>query len=132
MVFGAPTKTRSQRPLLPASMVSSVGALFRSGSRVPRVPRSCCSRLPPKASRAAPGVVEIAGSHNPKAPSIQLIPTLGPKVYKYDLFWAIWSPRVSRLLTCDPYKAVFLARHDGCSSTGARRRSTLCWAVRGS
>ena len=22
------------------------------------------------------------------------VPTLGPKVYRYDLLWAIWSPRV--------------------------------------
>ena len=28
----------------------------------------------------------------PRAPSIQTIPTLGPKVCKYDLLWAIWSP----------------------------------------
>ena len=28
-----------------------------------------------------------------KAPSTQLVPTLGPKVHKYDLLWAIWSPR---------------------------------------
>ena len=26
----------------------------------------------------------------PRAPSIELIPTLSPKVYKYDLLWAIW------------------------------------------
>ena len=25
--------------------------------------------------------------------SIQIIPTLGPKVCKYDLHWAIWIPR---------------------------------------
>ena len=30
----------------------------------------------------------------PRAPSIKIIPTLGPGVYKYDLLWAIWSPRV--------------------------------------
>ena len=29
----------------------------------------------------------------PRAPCLQIIPTLGPKVYKYDLHWAIWSPR---------------------------------------
>ena len=29
----------------------------------------------------------------PEAPSIYIIPTLrGPKVYRYDLLWAIWSP----------------------------------------
>ena len=32
--------------------------------------------------------------HIPKAQSIYKIPTLGPKVYTYDLLWAIWSPRV--------------------------------------
>ena len=26
-------------------------------------------------------------------PSIQLIPTLGPKVYRYDLHRAIWNPK---------------------------------------
>ena len=29
----------------------------------------------------------------PRVPSMQIIPTLGPKVYKYDLLWAVWSPR---------------------------------------
>ena len=24
---------------------------------------------------------------------IQIVPSLGPKVYQYDLLWAIWSPR---------------------------------------
>ena len=28
-------------------------------------------------------------------PSIQIIPTLGPKVCKYYLHWAIWIPRVA-------------------------------------
>ena len=28
----------------------------------------------------------------PRAPSKQIIPILGPKVYKHDLNWAIWSP----------------------------------------
>ena len=32
--------------------------------------------------------------HNPRDPSIQIIPTLGPKVCKYYLHWAIWIPRV--------------------------------------
>ena len=27
-------------------------------------------------------------------PSIQIMPTLGPKVCKYYLHWAIWIPRV--------------------------------------
>ena len=30
----------------------------------------------------------------PRDPSIQIIPTLGPKVCKYYLHWAIWIPRV--------------------------------------
>ena len=29
-----------------------------------------------------------------KAPSVSITPTLGPIVHKYDLLWAIWSPRV--------------------------------------
>ena len=29
----------------------------------------------------------------PRAPSIQIVPTLGSKVYKYYLLWAFWSPR---------------------------------------
>ena len=24
---------------------------------------------------------------------MQMVPTLGPKVFKQDLLWAIWSPR---------------------------------------
>ena len=28
-----------------------------------------------------------------RAPSIGIVPTLGPKVHKYDLLWAIGSPR---------------------------------------
>ena len=31
-------------------------------------------------------------------PSIQITPTLGPKVRKYDLHWAIWIPRESSKL----------------------------------
>ena len=34
-------------------------------------------------------------STDPRAPSMQMVPTLGPKVYKWDLLWAIWSPRVT-------------------------------------
>ena len=30
----------------------------------------------------------------PRDPSTQIIPTLGPKVCKYYLHWAIWIPRV--------------------------------------
>ena len=33
--------------------------------------------------------------HYPRDPSIQIIPTLGPKVCKYHLHWAIWIPRAS-------------------------------------
>ena len=29
----------------------------------------------------------------PRDPSIQIIPTLGPKACKYYLHWAIWIPR---------------------------------------
>ena len=32
---------------------------------------------------------------SPKAPCIQMIPALGPKVCKWDLRWAIWSPRAT-------------------------------------
>ena len=30
---------------------------------------------------------------NPRGPSIQILPTLGRKVCKYYLHWAIWIPR---------------------------------------
>ena len=30
---------------------------------------------------------------NPRDPSIQIIPTLGPEVCKYYLHWASWIPR---------------------------------------
>ena len=32
---------------------------------------------------------------NPRDPSLQIIPTLGPKVCKCYLHWAIWIPRVT-------------------------------------
>ena len=35
----------------------------------------------------------------PRDPSIQIIPTLGPKACKYYLHWAIWIPRVLLWLT---------------------------------
>ena len=31
------------------------------------------------------------GSINPRAPSIPILPSVGPEVYKHDLRWAIWS-----------------------------------------
>ena len=31
----------------------------------------------------------------PRAPCLQIIPTLDPKVYEYDLHWAIWSLRAN-------------------------------------
>ena len=39
-------------------------------------------------------VVEVCHRDYPRDPSIQIIPTLGPKVCKYYLHWAIWIPRV--------------------------------------
>ena len=36
--------------------------------------------------------------HNPRAPGIQIMLLLGPKVCKYDLLWAIWSLTV--IQTC--------------------------------
>ena len=33
---------------------------------------------------------QAQGLRNPRDPSIQIIPTLGPKVCKYYLHWAIW------------------------------------------
>ena len=32
-------------------------------------------------------------SQSPRAPCLSIIPTLGRKVYKSDLHWAIWSLR---------------------------------------
>ena len=31
---------------------------------------------------------------SPRDPCIQIIPTLGPKVYQHFLRWVIWIPRV--------------------------------------
>ena len=41
--------------------------------------------------------MEPMGRENlyPKTPSIQILPTLGSKVYKHYLLWAIWGLRVS-------------------------------------
>ena len=33
------------------------------------------------------------------------MPTLGPKVYRYDLLWAIWSPRDWSREHCEPLKS---------------------------
>ena len=35
---------------------------------------------------------------NPGAPSIYIVPTLGPKAYKCDLLWALWRGRRSLLV----------------------------------
>ena len=45
--------------------------------------------------------LEPLGCYYPRAPSIWIMPTLGPKVYKHDLLWAIWSPRVKELNSND-------------------------------
>ena len=39
-------------------------------------------------------------------PSIQIIPTLGPKVCKYYLHWAIWIPREISLNMMEPIKGI--------------------------
>ena len=31
---------------------------------------------------------------SPRAPCMQIMPTLGPNVYREGLLWAVWSPRV--------------------------------------
>ena len=31
---------------------------------------------------------------SPRAPSTEEVPTLEPKVYKHEILWANWSPRV--------------------------------------
>ena len=49
------------------------------------VPARATSALRPRLSRL---------ECNPGHPSIQIIPTLGPKVCKYYLRWAIWIPTV--------------------------------------
>ena len=38
---------------------------------------------------------QILAETVPGAPSMQRIPTVGPKVCKSDLLWAFWSPTVS-------------------------------------
>ena len=43
--------------------------------------------------RQLPGVFGKDDYPHPRVPSIQTIPTLRPKVSKYHLVWAIWSPR---------------------------------------
>ena len=40
------------------------------------------------------GTCSLVFNAYPRAPSIQIVPTLGSKVYKYYLLWAFWSPRV--------------------------------------
>ena len=38
--------------------------------------------------------------------SVSLLPTLGPKVYRYDLLWALWSPRYMVLVLQDERQRV--------------------------
>ena len=45
--------------------------------------------------RTAPRKVDTSQTQNPGAPSTQMVPTLGPNVYKHDLLWAIWISRGS-------------------------------------
>ena len=41
-------------------------------------------------------LIAVVNIHtNPRVPSLQIIPTLGPKVCKCYLRWAIWIPRVT-------------------------------------
>ena len=49
----------------------------------------------------------------PRAPSIQTIPTLGAKIYRYDLLWAIWSPREQ---TQESWNMDLGRLHAGCPS----------------
>ena len=58
------------------------------------------------------------------------MPTLGPKVYRYDLLWAVWSPRVRSSIQ-DQYvnvperameAAIRSARHATASARRARER----------
>ena len=42
--------------------------------------------------------VHIFCLHYPRDPSIQIIPTLGPKVYKQHVHWAIWVLRLIMVL----------------------------------
>ena len=42
---------------------------------------------------AQAGDCYMGASKDPKTPSIQIAPTLGSKVYKWYLLWAIWSLR---------------------------------------
>ena len=53
---------------------------------------------------------------SPRDPSIEILPTLGPKVCKYDLHWAIWIPSLSFLIatqtsTLDPSIGVVFGTH---------------------
>ena len=41
----------------------------------------------------SPISAEVPLALYPRAPSASIVPTLGPKVYEYNLLWAIWSPR---------------------------------------
>ena len=64
-------------------MILIVGALRNSPTvRYPTLILQSRNRLPKDERSSCPG-----------APSIYIIPTLWPKVYKYDLLWAIWSPQ---------------------------------------
>ena len=71
------------------------------GASKPAAPKS---RLVPQgtggaseARRAGPnewGVccLGVLWNLNPRAPSIKMLPIVGPTVYRYDILWAIWSP----------------------------------------
>ena len=46
-----------------------------------------------QASKWEPTQMVVSITSNPRAPSMWIIPILGPKVYTSDPIWAIWSPR---------------------------------------
>ena len=62
--------------LSPMNQVRSEIGIASDGDRL----HAPCGADPPRRS-------------SPRTPCLQKIPTLGPKVYKYDLNLAIWSPR---------------------------------------
>ena len=120
---GPKLKTKSKRPSFPHTFLDPLLGyyaiymytylhvyvhiyiyVYRSlgdGSPTVRAPRPERGRLPRETcgSAALSSVLQPPRNQSqrvqlPRAPSMSTLPTLGPKVHKYDVLWAVWSPRV--------------------------------------
>ena len=62
-----------------------------------------------------------------------MLPTVDPKVHRYDLVWAIWSPRKFYLLQdgCTYYPWLWLRRESREVLSGSSRSKPTVWPLMG-